>query len=70
MDVSEVYSPLVSWNVGRDYFKPRFDWTKRVMLFFHKSVELNEGHSYLPVRLLKVVQYIPSIKIVLFDYEN
>lgn len=51
IDITDSPSPLVSWNVGKDYTNSKFDWTKRLILYFHSSVEITGKRSTTQVSL-------------------
>lgn len=56
IDVSEEPSPLLSWSVGQGYSNSKFEWTKRVILYFHSSIEYYGVHSNIQVRILKIIK--------------
>jgi len=58
IDISDEPSPLSSWSFGQGYSNSKFEWTKSIILYFHRSVECHDVHSNIRVRLKNNKKYL------------
>lgn len=52
LDISDIPSPSISWNVGKGYIETKFDWTKHFIIYLHSSIK-DECER---VRLLRILK--------------